>query len=622
MAAIGRRVLARATTRVLLSAVAMLSATQVRAAVTCAHTVTARVVALEQVYQYNRFGAFNPEGLVYALQDDVEATVGRTPGPGNARLRSYKRPRPLVLRVNEGDCLQVTFRNWLAPVPTVPTGLTVPRHSLFPANNSTEQVPFPTEESEQLATRHASIHVNGLDYMQPPTVAGCLTGNLRSDGAFVGNNDSSLVAPGGCAVYKWYAKKEGGYLLYSMGAHTGGEGDGGQPGLGLFGSVNVEPARSRWYRSQVTSYDLTAAARQPNGTTDYTKIDYAKLAIADSTREIRHSDLNAVIYQQAGSEECAEQAPTGTCGLSFREFTVIFHDELTVHQAFAELADEENPISSIRDGMGINYGSSSMGAAVLANAKGIGPAKDCAECKFEEFFLSSWPNGDPALLVQYPDDPSNVHHSYLGDPVRFRNLHAGPKETHVFHLHAHQWLQDEHDQNSTYLDSQTISPGAAYTYEIQYGGGGNRNYTVGDSIFHCHLYPHFAQGMWELWRNHDVFEDGTAARNLPDFELTAGTPNPALVPIPGFALPPRPTPQFLGYPFYVAAQAGHRPPQPPLDMDDAHNGGLPRHIITSGTALTGAQLNKHKLFEVGGKLPELIANRVDARNSDPNLTAF
>jgi len=32
---------------------------------------------------------------------------------------------------------------------------------------------------------------------------------------------------------------------------------------------------------------------------------------------------------------------------------------------------------------------------------------------------------------------------------------------------------------------------------------------VGDSIFHCHFYPHFAAGMWAMWRTHDVFEGGT-----------------------------------------------------------------------------------------------------------------
>lgn len=27
------------------------------------------------------------------------------------------------------------------------------------------------------------------------------------------------------------------------------------------------------------------------------------------------------------------------------------------------------------------------------------------------------------------------------------------------------------------------------TYEINYGGSGNRNKTSGDAIFHCHFYP-------------------------------------------------------------------------------------------------------------------------------------
>jgi hypothetical protein len=38
-----------------------------------------------------------------------------------------------------------------------------------------------------------------------------------------------------------------------------------------------------------------------------------------------------------------------------------------------------------------------------------------------------------------------------------------------------------------------------------------------------------------------------------------------------------------GYPFFVPAVAGHRPPHPPLDTVD--DGGLPRHIITGGVAV-------------------------------------
>ncbi|MBD0326528.1 MAG: hypothetical protein ICV68_08850, partial [Pyrinomonadaceae bacterium] len=375
----------------------------------CARTITADVVAFDIVYFYNRFGAFNPAGMMYALKRDV---VGTT--PGNVQLRPGKRPRPIALRVNEGDCLEVTFTNLLSPT--------------RPNNNST-------------FTRTASMHVNGMDYVRDVDL---------DDGANVGRNESSLAAPGQTRTYKWYAAKQGQYLMYSMGAPAGGEGDGGQPVLGLFGSINVEPKNARWYRSQVTAAQLQAATTgtNPNGTPiinyEATYSDGTPILNILRGNEIVHSDLNAIIT--GFTEDCADAPPSGICGLPFREFTVVFHDEAKVVQAFPELDAEL--FHGVRDAFPINYGSGGLGAIVLANRKRVGPSKNCNECKFEEFFLESHPNGDPALIVRkdslgnavealFPDDPSNVHHSYLNDPVRFRNTHAGPKETHVFHLHAH-----------------------------------------------------------------------------------------------------------------------------------------------------------------------------------------
>jgi hypothetical protein len=283
--------------------------------------------------------------------------------------------------------------------------------------------------------------------------------------------------------------------------------------------------------------------------------------------------------------------------------------------------------------------------------------------------------GPKATKAFYPDDPSNVHHAYVNDFVKFRNVHTGI-EHHIFHLHNHQWLFNPNDDNANYLDAQGIGPGGGYTYEINNGGAGNRNKSSGDAIFHCHFYPHFAQGMWELFRIHDVLETGTPlavtppngfhtapwalqsgepavverdaqnkpaarARALPDGEIVAGTPIPAILPLPGKPMPPLPGkvtvvaktavrqvpgqpaesivvgsvakvdrtdtsdavkhttpllpryPQGLnptglknpGYPFWLAGvehTVGQRMPTPPLDMDPAaggFDGGLPRHAL-------------------------------------------
>ena len=221
---------------------------------------------------------------------------------------------------------------------------------------------------------------------------------------------------------------------------------------------------------------------------------------ASNAVEIIHSDLNAVI--DVPERPAQGQRPKREAS-SFREFSVFFHDELKSFYTrnFRELA-QYGQLAGVRDGFAINYGASGMGALLLANRKGIGPAKNCVECLYEEFFLSSWANGDPALLERYSDDPSNVHHSYLNDQIKYRNFHAGPKETHVFHLHAHQWFAGNDGNRGSYLDSQTVAPQQGFTYDIYSGGrddndqGGSGNPQPHGRRFHIPLpsLPPFRSG--------------------------------------------------------------------------------------------------------------------------------
>ncbi len=617
----------------------------------CQRSLTAHVVALDQVYYWNRLGAFQPQGMIYALERDVvsqsqdQNNCAATKLPlaaGRVQLREDKRPRPLVLRMNVGDCLTIHFRNLLEP--------------------NLASLP----DDEQPHTRAASIHVMGLQYVTGPTDAGFNVG---------ANPAGGVVLPGGSTTYTYYADEEGTYLMYSGGATVGGDGDGGSISAGLFGAINVEPAGSRWYRSQVTQADLAHAASPSGVDPAYPQIDYTAqydstfnpncyrasagalpapiFEMLNASNEIVHSDLTGIItgppeagYGFSSYTPIPNIYPTRS--EPFREFTIIFHDEIGAVQAFPEF---EHPVlshtlHSVRDAFAINYGAAGAGAEILANRIGVGPMWKCVDCQYEEFFLTSWAVGDPAMVVDvpanrpcthveienhlpctpafgpkankalYPDDPSNVYHSYLNDRVKFRNLHAGSDDHHVFHLHAHQWLYAPESDKSSYKDSQSIGQGSAFTYEIAYGGSGNRNRTPGDSIFHCHLYPHFAQGMWSLWRVHDTLETGTelddegkpvhttvgadvvtTARALPDAEIAVGTPIPAVVPIPSLPMAPVPAPVQLvngavsftappvsnpGYPFWIPGETGSRPPQPPLDILD--DGGLPRHTIGAGTA--------------------------------------
>ncbi len=628
--------------------------------------VTAQVVALDAVLMANRLGAQVPGGMIYALATDVQPTTASADAndwttwqAGQVALKNYKRPRPLVLRVNRDQCLNIEFRNLLNPMAADP-------------------------KDGRPAELAAGVFVQGLNWASPVPDEPSQKG--QDDASWVGENVNSLVNAGATGVknYLYYAQEEGTFLLYSTGddfssdnAADGGTGAGGQLTQGLFGAVNVQPGGAQYYRSQVNAEDLCLAstdAQWSNGecTRDGTglpQIDYAAVYPQGHPRQgmpilamvqgsnIVHSDLTAIITgpdaarfpdSMAGTPPFNEVVQTPDRLEPYREFTIIYHELLRSVQAFSPLynADQlKNALEAGGDNFAINYGMGGIGSEIIANRLQTGPMAQCTDCKYEEFFLSSWPNGDPAMIVDnvadagcsggddnnyttytcdatapkatkafFPDDPSNVYHSYLWDHTKFRVLHGGVDLHHLHHLHAHQWQRTPNSSFSSYLDSQAIGPGSAFTLEMVYNGGGNKNLTVGDSIFHCHFYPHFAAGMWALWRVHDVFEAGTAldsyplgtpvanARALPDGEITAGTPIPGLVPLPTKAMAPEPAPVKLvesgsqvevcqgtqaaptnclsnlaasagsnlysnpGYPFFIPGIAGSRATHPPLDF--------------------------------------------------------
>src|ERR1700730_11319837 len=155
----------------------------------CKRTITADVVALQLPIMLNRLGAAIPSGLVFALKGDTVS------GP---QLKPNKRPRPLVLRANVGDCLTIMLTNLIPP-------------DAFKITTNPPPAPVPPFNTSEI-----SIHVQGMEWV---------TGS-KDDGSFVGKNNSSLAsvtppifppAPPNTQTYTLFARHEGTFLLYTMG---------------------------------------------------------------------------------------------------------------------------------------------------------------------------------------------------------------------------------------------------------------------------------------------------------------------------------------------------------------------------------------------------------------------
>ena len=298
--------------------------------------------------------------------------------------------------------------------------------------------------------------------------------------------------------YTWYAEREGVFHFADLADPRSSEE--GTNIHGLFGAIIVEAAESQWF-DPVTGEEI-------------------------------QSGLFADIYHPAKP--------------AFREYAVFFHDELEIDNA-----DGEQPIDP-HTGLPSGTTAISYRSEPMRNRLPLEPHGDHADID-EDISMSSWAYGDPAPPVLK---------AYVGDPAKIRLIHGGVKETHVFHLHNHQWRREVDDSRSTIIDSVSISPQECMTLDILYGAG-SFNRMIGDAIFHCHLYPHFHEGMWTYLRVFDRLQEG--GDFYPD-----GTPMEPLQPLRDRPLPPEKDDWHPGYPNFINGEFGQQPLQPPLGILDAN----------------------------------------------------
>ena len=148
--------------------------TGANAAIMCNRTLTADVVAFDMPLMFNRLGAQNINGMMFALRRDVVDTgslmpIGGGGSPGEVTLRPDKRPRPLVLRMGAGDCLTYTVTNLLTPAanpfnqPEVRSGIS-----------------FELDINDQVADRRISLRFQGTELVD--SIAQGAEGLIEAEG--------------------------------------------------------------------------------------------------------------------------------------------------------------------------------------------------------------------------------------------------------------------------------------------------------------------------------------------------------------------------------------------------------------------------------------------------------
>ncbi|ADJ16642.1 multicopper oxidase domain-containing protein [Halalkalicoccus jeotgali] len=364
----------------------------------------------------------------------------------------------------------------------------------------------------------ASIHQYGLPYEVN-----------ESDGLAVGYNEDTTVAPDDSITYRWYANHQGTHFF----------GDGASPAMmsdpeeefddnnlqsrGLFGALAVESPGAEWT-------DPKTGGKLKSGT----------------KADIHEPD-----------------------GVSHREFSVFYHDAIDVVNA-----DGSDPVWPGTDNPqsvhGINYRAATTSAR-LETEEGI---------EEEDTFYSSWVHGDPG-------GGDLVFPCYTGDPVKMCVVGAQHEENHVHHLHGHRWKGVSGETESDTIDSQTIGPTATWEarltvahgpgtlnpdldFEEAFAVGAGDDEQTGDYLFHCHMFPHYGEGMNALMRVLDKEQKELQLLENNDPPLDANS-------------------EIEGFPDFIPGEDGELPPKPPGSQE--REAEQPDEAEALGEIVPGAPYN-------------------------------
>ncbi|HEY5684200.1 MAG TPA: hypothetical protein VIY70_02405, partial [Acidimicrobiia bacterium] len=431
------------------------------------------VIAVDAKITYNEFGDHDPYGLVYAV-----VLPGETPEEAAARVRAGN-PSPMVLHVNEGDCVEVTLHNMIDPagkfaVQHAPFGAATIGENLTNGEKHGFDPPLTLENSNSdggtPAGLRVSLHASLLRY----DVRG-------SDGAVIWFNRDQTVGPGESILYRWWADDVTPGELGAINLTDYGDVRGHRH-HGLFAGLVVHPANATVHDplTGASIYDGALAAKAD-----------ALQALADG-ENAEHDRLMNETARLASGEQVDVRIPGQA---DYRNWTVFFQDGLNLWDKFGQnlpdqldggvLSDAED-----RGEKGFNYRNASF-----HHRFGQAPDEphDALPGKDHRDVFSSAVHGDPA---------TPIFRAYQGDSVRVRILQGSDKpRNHSWTMSGHAWFREPYENPA---DTEIIglvggiSVGTALNIHLQAGGATG---SIGDHRYNCGLSAHHQSGgLWGIAR--------------------------------------------------------------------------------------------------------------------------
>ena len=339
---------------------------------TTAPVKTFDVVAINQKLVYNSHGDSDPKGLMYVLAEDEAAVKAGT-----------KKPEPLVIRANAGDCVKVSLRNALPELYSM---------NVNGVGGDPALVLEPTSGTKS-GTR-VGLH--------PQLVRS----DVRlSDGAAVGFNPDSTAGVGETVSYEWYADTElGATNLLDYGDVRG------HRHHGLAAALVVEPQHA-------TYHDPATGAPVRSGTIADVRVpgqeDFRETVLVYQDG----LDLRLANGSQVPDKKLADFGPDG------QPLPEVHPDGGDVHAGGHGDAGEK----------GVNYTN-----APLHRRLGAAPGYFATFATGDEWSkaLSSETLGDPGTPIA---------RSYAGDQMRIRVLGGNRPRQTGFQLEGASWRQEPYD---------------------------------------------------------------------------------------------------------------------------------------------------------------------------------